>query len=403
MKTIVRSSELLLLPMLLFFFCRAGIQAQNKPVSPQKLYDTWIYPNKEFKGQHLVLFDLKDSAVILSDSRSKYDYNKGDYSLSKVDIKNISVMKVRRKGAGAAIAIGGITGAALGGIILVSCINAQPKPEGLEQLFRPTVPVTGIIAFIVSTAVGFGTGILLSSPVKFNLHRSQANYENNKQTLNEYAIMGTGYLKNISGATFSILPDSVSDIDGNYYHTLALGGQVWMAGDLKVSRYRNGDTIIEMKENSEWGKSVYPSTCWYMNHNPGSRMSGRLYNYNAVADSRGLCPKGWHVPSMPEWESLVACLGGSTEAGRKLSSGIVNGTGGGTGASVLSNPFALPGGFRFQTGEFSSTKAPSCQWWSSTRQDPALSKTIQLGNDDSGIFFTGSDTRSGLSVRCLRD
>ncbi|GEM_PF-587486 len=375
-------------------------QANTIPVTPDKLFETWVYPPKGYKGKPRMLVELKDSAILLSESRSKAEYSSGDYEVSKVDIRKIDVLKIRRKGAGAAIVIGGISGLILGAVITIAYANAHTQPGVLGE---PVPSIESFIPIPLSTVLGFGTGIFLASKIKIPINRSQATYELNKARLNEYAILGNKPLANVKGGTFSILPDTIPDADGNYYHTLALGGQVWMAGNLKESHYRNGDAINEVQGNLEWGASSGPATCWYLNENTGTGIYGRLYNWNAVADSRGLCPKGWHVPSMPEWESLVACLGGGTEGGKQLLGVIRQKADSSNTTSKNSNSFAFRGGFRFNTGRFSAAESPACQWWSSTQQDQEVAKSFQLGNSESGIFFTGSDKKSGLSVRCLRD
>ena len=375
-------------------------QANTVSVTPAKLFETWVYPAKGYKGKPRMLFELKDSSILLSDSRSKAEYSNGDYEISKVDIKNIDVIKVRRKGAGAAIVIGGVSGVILGSIITVAYANAHSQPG----VFGEPVPASeSFVPIILSTAIGFGAGILLASKIKIPINRKQSTYEMNREKLNEYAILGTKDIVVVKGGSFFRLTDSVSDIDGNYYPILAIGGQVWMAENLKTAHYLNGDPIDEVEGNTEWGASSGPASCWYENEKIGSGIYGRLYNFNAVADSRGLCPKGWHVPSMPDMESMVASLGGGTDAGKGLLNVIKQKADNGSSAATFSNPFAYHAGFRYNTGQFSSEEASSCQWWSSTPGDAAKAKSMQLGNIESGVFFSGSDKRSGLSVRCLRD
>jgi len=401
--------SLLIIP--LFIICGLNsMQAQNTSVSPDKLYETWIYPINGYKGKPRMLFELKDSAVLLSDSRNKMDYTSGNYKLSKLDIKNIDVIKVRRKGQGAALVAGIVSGAVVGGILMIVYSNhlAVKSFNNAVSTGTPDVPKKGgnleaIVPFLVSSAIGTGAGILLSLKVKIPIHREQSTYELNKQNLNNYTIQRHEFVKIVPVLSFSFLPDSVTDFDGNSYHTLALGGQVWMTENLKVAHFSNGDSISEVQENSEWGKSVGCATCWYQNNKAGGRKYGRLYNWNAVADSRGLCPKGWHVPSMPDMESLVASLGGGTDAGKKLLNVIKQKADSSSSAKSFSNPFAHPVGFRFNTGQFSPEETSSCQWWSSTPGDSATAKSLQLGDTESGVFFSGSDKRSGLSVRCLRD
>jgi Fibrobacter succinogenes major domain (Fib_succ_major) len=150
---------------------------------------------------------------------------------------------------------------------------------------------------------------------------------------------------------FSKLGDIVLDIDGNVYHTMALRGQVWMAENLMVTRFRDGSEIPDLT-----------------NDVPGS---GRLYNWAAVNDSKNLCPTGWHVPSFDEWEYLFKSLGKNRPA-RKLEYGF-------------------------------SSKGKVSQWWSSTEQDTLHAQSFYLNNQTIGIMLTSSAKTSGFSVRCMRN
>ena len=327
-----------------------ALQSQNQPIVPKKMYQLSLEPNNGEKKKTRMLFELKDSAILISNSFQREDYTKGFYKLSKVDVKNIDVLRLKRKGSGAAIAIGGASGMILGAILSVSYNNSLKKNMNpLEYAFGGGIQA--VIPFLVSTAIGFGAGIAFGlSRVTFHLNGSQEKYETVRNEMNDYAVHPVDIIKNARVAgSFSILKDSVIDLDNNVYHTLALAGQVWMA------------------------------------------------------DNRGLCPKGWHVPSMPEWESMVACLGGADSAVIKLTDLVTKYAGNDKQSYIAGHVFAVPGGFRFSTGEFSPNKTASYQWWSSTPQDPGTAKSIQLGNTENGIFFSGSEKKSGLSVRCLRD
>jgi uncharacterized protein (TIGR02145 family) len=392
--------------LLIAFFSLCSIvflEAQNGPVVPKKMYKTWVKPKNGIKGENWLLFEVKDSAVLLSDSPRRQDYTIGDYDVLKVDIKNIDVLKVRHKGSQFAILIGGVSGMILG-VFLADWYekhlanNMEPVAYTLGGGF-----MAGIFPFIISTGIGVGIGAIFSSKISIPINRNQGNFNKQKKALNGYAILDNPYLSGVITQSFSRLRDSVSDVDGNMYHTLALGGQVWMAENLKVTHYRNGGAIPDVAEVKDWVKTLQGSSCWFMN-DPGKAVTyGKIYNWNAVSDSRGLCPKGWHVPSFSEWSSLITCLGGESGAGEKLTQKIARQPSAPDQPNITGNPFALPGGFRFSTGEFSSEQAPSYQWWSATPQDSTAAKAIQLGNDVSGIFFTGSGRRSGLSVRCMRD
>jgi uncharacterized protein (TIGR02145 family) len=113
----------------------------------------------------------------------------------------------------------------------------------------------------------------------------------------------------------------ITDIDGNSYDTVRIGSQTWMAENLNVSRFRNGDTILEARTDEEWktaGENQQPAWCYVFNDSGSSVLLGKLYNWYAVNDSRGLAPEGWHVASDADWAQLTDHLGGSTIAGPKM-------------------------------------------------------------------------------------
>ena len=99
---------------------------------------------------------------------------------------------------------------------------------------------------------------------------------------------------------FSIAQQSnltVTDIDGNVYHTVKIGKQVWMAENLKTTRYQNGDSITLVADSTFWGRLRQGAYCNYNNDEKNSIIYGRLYNYYAVEDYRNVCPEGWEVPA----------------------------------------------------------------------------------------------------------
>ncbi|MFM2200896.1 MAG: hypothetical protein RL040_96, partial [Bacteroidota bacterium] len=105
---------------------------------------------------------------------------------------------------------------------------------------------------------------------------------------------------------------SVQDAEGNSYKTIAIGNQVWMAENLNTSVYRNGDPIENVTDVNEWLHSDTVETgawCYYNNNgNAFECPYGKLYNYHAIKDDRGVCPVGWHIPSDSEWQQLVASI-----------------------------------------------------------------------------------------------
>jgi uncharacterized protein (TIGR02145 family) len=102
--------------------------------------------------------------------------------------------------------------------------------------------------------------------------------------------------------------DLLTDIDGNQYKVVRIGDQVWMAENLRTSRFRNGDKLDYIKSNDKWSKSKKAAWSWYENDPLNDSLYGKLYNSYSVNDKRCLCPTGWHVPSKNEWNILKEFL-----------------------------------------------------------------------------------------------
>lgn len=141
--------------------------------------------------------------------------------------------------------------------------------------------------------------------------------------------------------------------------------------NLNVSRYRNGDTIPQVKNAAEWAALSTGAWCWYKNDSANGRIYGKLYNWFAVYDPRGLAPAGWHIPGDAELTALTTFLGGELVAGGKMkSSGTIEaGTGlwhaPNTDATNSSGFTAFPGGYRNDDGSFYGIGGYG-GWWSST-------------------------------------
>jgi uncharacterized protein (TIGR02145 family) len=197
--------------------------------------------------------------------------------------------------------------------------------------------------------------------------------------------------------------------DGKVYKTVVIGTQTWMAENLNVSTFRNGDPIPEAKTADEWikaGKNKQPAWCYYDNDTANGAKYGKLYNWYAVNDSRGLAPVGYHIPSKVEWIKLTDFLGGESVAGTKMKStdfgsnfnGIINGTN-------ESGFSGLPGSYRYNFGRFGEELGIDGWWWASTSANAnafqALSCYLVYFRDP--LNWLWSDTEMGFSVRCLRD
>jgi uncharacterized protein (TIGR02145 family) len=200
----------------------------------------------------------------------------------------------------------------------------------------------------------------------------------------------------------------VTDVDGNSYQTVQIGTQCWMQSNLKVSKYRNGDSIPTGLSNSSWQNTTTVAFAIYNNDPVNDGLYGKLYNHYAVMDTRGLCPTGWHVPTDGEWTTLETLLGvgGSNLAGGALKSTAIQPTPGGwnspNGGATNSSGFtAGPGGLRVNLGDFFNLGNFGYWWSSSLSGTDAWNRRLNLsfGNVDR-IKYSRT---YGFSVRCLRD
>jgi uncharacterized protein (TIGR02145 family) len=200
----------------------------------------------------------------------------------------------------------------------------------------------------------------------------------------------------------------VSDIDGNIYPVVQIGTQSWMGANLKVKRYRNGDTIANVTTDAQWKVLGSGAYCAYENLVSNVTTYGNLYNWHALSDSRGLCPGGWHVPSESEWELMGAFLGGNSVAGGKLKSkGTLEEATGlwyapNTEATNSSGFTAVPGGYRINYGTFYSLGNVAYFWSSSdTASVNAWNFILDANNGELNRNFNLKT--NGFSVRCCKD
>jgi uncharacterized protein (TIGR02145 family) len=199
----------------------------------------------------------------------------------------------------------------------------------------------------------------------------------------------------------------VRDGDGNEYRTVQIGNQVWFAENLRSSTYRNGDPIPGGLTDEEWtsttsgAQTVYGEGTTDVLQGSADEVEnlekyGRLYNWYAVNDPRGLCPSGYHVPSVADWQKLVDELGGEEVAGEALKD---DRKWDGNNSSGFS---ALPGGFRYYASGYFYYQGYYGYWWSSS-PDGTLAWYRFLFSGYSNVFRSSFSTRYGFSVRCVRD
>lgn len=195
----------------------------------------------------------------------------------------------------------------------------------------------------------------------------------------------------------------VKDIDGNIYHTVKIGKQTWMLENLKVKRYRNGDGIAHVVDNKTWDHLKTGAWCYYNNDSTHNELVGKLYNFYAVKDIRQIAPEGWHVPSNAEWDTLISYLGGIKVAGGKMKeAGTKNWKSPNIAATNVSGFTGLPGGFRYEYGEFFYF-GQNGYWWNDTVDKKDDEKVRILDFIYESLIENFPDKNYGISIRCIKD
>jgi len=183
---------------------------------------------------------------------------------------------------------------------------------------------------------------------------------------------------------------------------VTIGTQVWSSKNLDVANYRNGDPIPQVTDPTQWANSAPGAWCWFNNDSATYAATyGRLYNWYAVNDPRGLAPQGWHVPSDSEWTLLETYLGGSSVAGGAMKS-ITGWNAPNTGATNASGFSGLPAGYRNPDGSYDGVGIYG-DWWGSTEVNTTGAWFRDLSYSRSDINKVEGTKRFGYSVRCIRD
>ena len=264
-----------------------------------------------------------------------------------------------------------------------------------------------------SEAIGTGTGNFASNLTGLSINRPYY--------VRAYATnaMGTSYGNEIRIILYMNTPGpSVTDIDGNVYKTVKIGTQIWMAENLKVTKYRNGTAISNVTNGTTWANLTSGAYCNYDNISSNATIFGRLYNYYAVAEIRQLCPEGWHVPDNEEWLTLFYYLGdGKIAEGSLKEAGTSHWISPNVDATNSSGFTALPGGDIFSGADNNFHSLNSWgSFWSKTELDNLHASHIPFDNNNT--YGAGVDVVSvlsttsylkyihksiGYSIRCIKD
>lgn len=205
-----------------------------------------------------------------------------------------------------------------------------------------------------------------------------------------------------SGGLIGLQSQTVKDIDGNVYPTIAIGTHIWMAENLKTTRYNDGTDIQLVTDDKQWQK-YEPAYCWYNNDEAENKNKyGALYNWYAVNTNK-LCPIGWHVTNKEELSSSITFIPRDTITGGNLKeTGTFHWRIPNKGATNETGFTALPGGYRTFNGEFGYL-GESGRWWASSEENNyvGFGWTLMYNNGQVAPFWPSK--RVGISVRCIKD
>jgi uncharacterized protein (TIGR02145 family) len=225
---------------------------------------------------------------------------------------------------------------------------------------------------------------------------------------------------NVERVSYSNDADVVIDIDDNVYQTVVIGTQTWMADNLRVSRYRNGTTIPNLADNTQWTNNTSGAFSYYNNNENNNYPYGKLYNWYAVNNANQLCPAGWHVPTDAEWTTMATYLdeegyvnaegekidvGGETPWGAVVGAKIMAKTTEANSVATNSSGFSgYLGGLRSSDGTPSNLNF-NAYWWSSTQSGDAdaIIRYVFLFGPSITHYKSISNKKSGNSVRCVKD
>ncbi|MFA6571574.1 MAG: FISUMP domain-containing protein, partial [Bacteroidota bacterium] len=208
-------------------------------------------------------------------------------------------------------------------------------------------------------------------------------------TVSGHASNGSNFTVNIQGVC----------IGGEVW----IGTQIWSCTNLAVTTYRDGSTIPQVTDPTAWSNLTTGAWCYYNNDPSMGPIYGKLYNWYAVNDPRGLAPTGWHVPSEAEWTTLTTYLGGESVAGGKLKeTGYTHWQSPNTGATNESGFSALPGGYRNEGGTFADIGLRD-DWWSSTEYLATTAWYSWVNYSNATLSRDRTIKGYGFSVRLIKD
>lgn len=211
--------------------------------------------------------------------------------------------------------------------------------------------------------------------------------------------------------------NKVNDLDGNTYSTIQIGKQIWMQHNLKSSKLNNETPIPLLINENDWQETKnFAMTYYNGDEEKYGKLHGALYNFHAVSSGK-LCPTGWHVPTIAEWDTLFSFLsknghlfeGLHLALSKSLAANTLWNTidrKGAPGCNLSSNNSSgfngLPSGYRTSYATYNGSTHHAC-WWTSDKAKEGSAHTMGILFYEQEIIRIDSDFKTGLSVRCIKD
>lgn len=294
-----------------------------------------------------------------------------------------------------------------------SMIETSSVGSGLYSTFRPqkhgfTATISGLLNLDDPTALtlyDLRQKQLAMTQVLVKFTRTDAAGNEYISTFDAYITGSTDSGDANGAASFDIDLQGTGELVETSSSVVKICNQTWMTRNWDGTTFRNGDTIPEVTDNTAWAALTTPAWCYYDNDPANGAIYGKLYNWAAVNDIRGLAPFGWRIPTQTDFNDLQTCLGGSGVAGGKMKqTGTTYWDSPNTGATNESGFTGLGSGWRDQNGPFANQKIEGSFWSSTAGAIPLVSAIVGILNNTTDDFTTSdNDQKQGFSVRLLKD
>ena len=289
---------------------------------------------------------------------------------------------------------GGIISSNSGNLIYGICWNTSPNPTFLNN-YTINSSATSVVAFVGVTGPTLNPNTIYY--VRAYVQGSSGTLYGNEITITTNVVPQPVLNPNLTYG-------SVTDIDGNVYPTISICNKTWTARNSNTSKYKNGDVIPHVQDPIQWVNMTSGAWCYYKNDSSYGPAYGKLYNWYAVTDPRGIAPQGWHLPTSAEWTSLTNCMGNQSVAGCKLKEVGSSHWGMNNNCSTNESGFtAIPTGFRkHSNGEFyggsiqNGNQASFCIWYGNNSIADLSAGSGGMSSQSQGIY-------SGFPTRFVKD